>query len=597
MNRTCRFKRLFAMLILLSVYATGSFAGGDDFIVQNADSDWVAQYRFLVKVKPDIDSTDLSLALNPINCTVLHKYTYNNWYSVRFDTGDVDQNYGILAALTEVAGVNYDHVLSPTQYTPSETLFTQQWALHQTDAQSVGTNVHEAWSITRGATSTGIFVLDSGFPDGIHTDWDDWIYNPPYTYTKKFPVMDEQGVNYINFAPQNEAHFSPYSASTDMLGHATAMGGIIAAEHDGTQLAGIAPETYVVCANFMGELDTWVNGDCPTPIALYSSALWALEWVLDWNDRPIAYVFRSDNSLGPIRVINASFGETRNHVADDDDALFELLEHEIANARILLIASGGHDDDPFGNHDPSDGRSPQVYAPARWSGALGNVLAVDAFERDGTHAWWSCWIFPGSWNPGVILAGPGGTNGFPDPSGIMEGPWSWRCQGNNNWTFNATTDVLVDWSGGMYEYWNNGQTGATDYFAGSSVATAHVSGIAALVLAVNPNLSYSQLRDILIKSAVVPDDPTDQIRMGAGRVNALRAVLRTPGTKTLQANLTIPTSIGSVYISSNLVVPAGKTLTIQPGVTVTMAPSAAITVQNGGVLNAVFHGPATADPV
>ena len=74
-------------------------------------------------------------------------------------------------------------------------------------------------------------------------------------------------------------------------------------------------------------------------------------------------------------------------------------------------------------------------------------------------------------------------------------------------------------------------------------------------------------------------------------MNALRAVLRTPVTKTLQENLTIPTDISSVYIAGSVVVPANKTLTIQPGVTVTMAPGASITVQNGGVLNAVSTNP------
>ena len=57
---------------------------------------------------------------------------------------------------------------------------------------------------------------------------------------------------------------------------------------------------------------------------------------------------------------------------------------------------------------------------------------------------------------------------------------------------------------------------------GTSVAAAHVSGVAALLLARNPNLKPAEVREILIKSArEIPGKKTD---VGAGVIDALRAV-------------------------------------------------------------------------
>jgi serine protease len=66
---------------------------------------------------------------------------------------------------------------------------------------------------------------------------------------------------------------------------------------------------------------------------------------------------------------------------------------------------------------------------------------------------------------------------------------------------------------------------ATDYatFDGTSMATPHVSGVAALVRAANKSLTPAQVRDLL-KSTATPLSPNDENQMGAGIVNAEAAV-------------------------------------------------------------------------
>jgi len=71
----------------------------------------------------------------------------------------------------------------------------------------------------------------------------------------------------------------------------------------------------------------------------------------------------------------------------------------------------------------------------------------------------------------------------------------------------------------------------TDYasFQGTSMATPHVTGVAALVRAANKSLTPAQVRDIL-KSTATPLTPNDQNQMGSGLVNAEAAVAKAKAT-------------------------------------------------------------------
>lgn len=64
-------------------------------------------------------------------------------------------------------------------------------------------------------------------------------------------------------------------------------------------------------------------------------------------------------------------------------------------------------------------------------------------------------------------------------------------------------------------------------FQGTSMASPHVAGVAALVKAANPALTPAQIRSILKESAVVLEgQPNDQNQLGSGLVNAEEAVKR-----------------------------------------------------------------------
>jgi len=92
-----------------------------------------------------------------------------------------------------------------------------------------------------------------------------------------------------------------------------------------------------------------------------------------------------------------------------------------------------------------------------------------------------------------------------------------------------------DFSDGLPVPSNDGDTiPAADNFllvAGTSYATAQVSGVAALMLSVNEDLNPLQVRDILTGSArPFADSSCDQLICGSGIVDANAAVLRAAST-------------------------------------------------------------------
>ncbi len=109
------------------------------------------------------------------------------------------------------------------------------------------------------------------------------------------------------------------------------------------------------------------------------------------------------------------------------------------------------------------------------------------------------------------------------PNGLIS-PSS--CYGPNLLVCAPGTDILS-----TLPYNKNG------YKSGTSMACPHVSGVAALILSINPALTAKQVREIIAKSAKkVGNDPYDSVkkyglwnyRYGYGLVDAYNAVLLTP---------------------------------------------------------------------
>lgn len=173
----------------------------------------------------------------------------------------------------------------------------------------------------------------------------------------------------------------------------------------------------------------------------------------------------------PAKIINLSLG------GPDTDTTLHSAIISAANAGVLIVAAAG-------NAGTSAPHYPAAYP---------EVLAVAAVGPDGAPAPYS------SFGPYVALRAPGGNFDLGDATdGVFSAIW--------NFTGNSPDYAWSD---------------------GTSMASPHVAGVAALLLAQNPALSATELRSRLTTYAVGP-----ATQYGVGLVNAYNSLTQTHGPPT-----------------------------------------------------------------
>jgi serine protease AprX len=210
--------------------------------------------------------------------------------------------------------------------------------------------------------------------------------------------------------------------------------------------------------------------------------------------------FRFDH---PIRVTSNSWGSSGRF---DPLNPINIATYELYKRGIVSVFAAGNDGAGEDTHNP--------YAQAPW------VISVGAGEKDAVLTNFSS-------------RGKRGESGtFTMPDGVQ---WTYF----NEPTIVATgVDILSTW-----DSTSTLCTPAVDdpdvptayapfycYMSGTSMATPHVSGIVALMLEANPNLTPAQVRDILERTAT---NMTGRLawEAGAGHVNAYAAVAEAAGMR------------------------------------------------------------------
>jgi thermitase len=173
----------------------------------------------------------------------------------------------------------------------------------------------------------------------------------------------------------------------------------------------------------------------------------------------INYVIDRKKAGVNVRVISASWGSTQKSRALED------VIRKAGEAGILFVAASG-------NASTNNDRSPHY--PSSYN--LPNLISVAALDRNDQLA-----TFSNYGVKSVAIAAPG-------------------------------VDILSTWLGDEYEE-----------KSGTSMATPVISGVAALIVARNPNISVEQLREKILASV----DPLDSLKgkvATGGRINAAKAV-------------------------------------------------------------------------
>jgi hypothetical protein len=195
------------------------------------------------------------------------------------------------------------------------------------------------------------------------------------------------------------------------------------------------------------------------------------------------------NSQGQRLVINMSLGYAGSFGVNLDTAFEAVVRN---NPNVLFVIAAGN--------SGQIGRS-GISAPAYLANTYSNVMAVGAVW--GTHDYYG--------NPTT-------------PGTRIEYPGWWGSQYGPGLTLMAPSEVIATTATRSAD--GSVLFGFNTQFNGTSAATPNATGIASLVWSVNPNLSATQIRDIMSQTAYDMGAPGYDPYYGAGVANADAAVRR-----------------------------------------------------------------------
>lgn len=382
------------------------------------------------------------------------------------------QSYETIAAkLTrypEVAKVDHVHLRYPLglPVIPNDTHF--QLANQQWDMFQIG--MPQAWSYGLGQGAT-IAVLDTGY-DGTSQDFSK--VKQAYTF-------------------QNGA--APTGGAIDTDGHGSNTAGIAGAvTNNGCGFASVGFNAGLMILKIIGS-----SGSISTA------------------DEANAIKFATDNGA---RVISMSIGGPQTDASGAqgyDDVEAAAVNYALAH-NVVVVAAAGNESLPYTPNVPPVCRGSlpacgvtNLDYPAAYPGVIS--VGASACQDNGSACTTEYVASYSNGGPGLGLVAPGG-----DPTGGSDND-------NFHWIDNLSSPL-----NSQFPCRQSAQPDGvcSNQFAGTSQATPHVAGAAALVLALNPNLGPAQVAQLLYETAdnLTGVDPNFQ---GHGRLNVARAMAKLAG--------------------------------------------------------------------
>jgi len=366
-----------------------------------------------------------------------------------------------LRADPEVEYAVPDHRRHALATNPNDPLFAGQWFLKATEVSAV--NAIGAWDIELGASGVTIAVLDTGVlfdhPDlGRVANGGKLL--PGYDFVAATPQANDgdgrdadatDAGDWISATDSGNAAFQG-CAQTNSTWHGTRVAGMVGAlSNNSSGVAGLAWNSRILPVRVLGKCG-----------GIDSDILAGMRWAAGLHVNGVA-----DNPT-PARVLNMSLGSDGICEPSYRDVINELTAR-----KVLVVISAGNE-------------GTVVSSPANCPG----VAAVAAIRHAGSKVGFS------SLGPEVTLAAPGG-----NCVNVNGGPCLFSLDTTNN------TGLTVP---GVNTY-----TDQQSSNVGTSFSTPIVSGIAALMLSRNSNLSTAQLLARLREGArpfpvTVADAPTIQ---------------------------------------------------------------------------------------
>ncbi|MBV1777261.1 S8 family serine peptidase [Burkholderiaceae bacterium DAT-1] len=350
-------------------------------------------------------------------------------------------------------------------YTPSDPMYTDgtQWDMKDSASQPGGLNLPAAWDISTGK-NTVIAVIDTGYrphPDltpNLTPAIDNVAGHYGYNFITSADIANAGAVSGSVRGPDG-IDLGDYGCNGGSSSwHGTHVSGIVAAAGNAAGIIGVAFNAKVLPLRALGKC-----GGTSSDIA--DAIVWAAGGSA-WVDR--AKATKIPDNPNKANVINMSLGSAGACTHTEAEA----IKFALSQGSVVVVSAG------------NDGMDSKAFSPANCPG----VIAVGSTDNTGGRAGYT------NYGATVAVAAPGGGGG----------------------TLGTITSTLP--SG------DNAKPDDTTYgtMVGTSQAAPHVSGVAALMLSVNPKLTPAQVRNILIKTTRTP--PGNCPGCGSGIVDAVSAV-------------------------------------------------------------------------
>jgi hypothetical protein len=394
--------------------------------------------------------------------TLIKQTPYNTFVLA---TDDWDKLFDYANKIYESGMVEYCHpnFIAPRErYQINDPKYTEQYYLNNT-GQFGGTAGIDINAPEAWAITTGLCMIRVAVIDDGVENHDDLNGRVLQGFTPQTSVQNPN----TNGAPNAN------SPSGFPFGHGECCAGIIAASHNSLGIRGITPNTNIIPINIFNDWfwDTrYVNG-VPYPFVNYRE---------DAQDNAAAIDFAWDNAAAD--VISNSWGYNTSD------------PNNIPNADAITAAIGR----------------------ARTQGRNGRGSIV-VFASGNLNEQFSGVTFPANVN-GVITVGAIDKNG---------NIWNYSSRGAEMDLVAPTGDVNLNGDVRTTDrIGSNGyETGNyTDRFGGTSAACPQVSGVAALMLSVRPDLTEAQVRTTLQQTATDMGSSGFDNTYGHGRLNAFAAI-------------------------------------------------------------------------
>jgi hypothetical protein len=322
------------------------------------------------------------------------------------------------------------------------------------------------WGEPYGYTGDGVVVavVDTGC-DFEHPD----LADHPWTNPGEIPDtgMDDDGNGFIDDVYGWDFFYDDNTVLGPEGGHGSHVAGIVAGDGSAGSQTGVAPDARIMA------------------VKVFSDTGRGTEYIT-WDGIDYAVEMGAD-------VLNLSFGWKQKDT--DNQPLWRELCRTALELGSVVVAAAGNEGDKTGQYPPPDNvRTPGDVPEIITVGATENADGVAAFSSIGPAEWdfdppYDDWPYP----PGCIkpdLCAPGGT--VNPHEGIKS----------------------ID-----------GRRGGYINMEGTSMATPHVVGAAALLLQANPDLTPQEVKDYLELSALDLGEAGKDNHAGYGRLQCLLALL------------------------------------------------------------------------